>query len=154
MVWRHSINTRFYPKTDPHQQSNNTPHHIIPLEGNPSNKLKEPHLQVKCMSEFSILHWNHIHPCLYIHPCFQFISMTIIEIKNQQTARCDRNMQMRWRRRGVEIAEKCTGSTFSLTGDTGAECFEGVEPFKYLGLVLHREGDNWPALLINIRWVR
>ena len=29
------------------------------------------------------------------------------------------------------------GATFSLTGDNGAECFEGVDAFKYLGWVLH-----------------
>ena len=79
-VWSHFINPKFGPKTNPHQKRNNTPHHIIPLEINPSNKLKEPHRQVKCLSECSILHRNHIHPCLYIHPCFQVISMTIIEI--------------------------------------------------------------------------
>ena len=53
---------------------------IIPLEGNPSNKLKETHRQVKCLSEFSILHWNHIHPRPYMHSCFQVISLTVIKI--------------------------------------------------------------------------
>ena len=45
-----------------------------------SNKLKEPHHQVKCLRKCSILHWNHIHPHPYIHPCFGVISLTIIEI--------------------------------------------------------------------------
>ena len=46
----------------------------------PSNKLKEPHFQVKFMSECSILHWNYIHPRPYIHTFFQVISLTIIKI--------------------------------------------------------------------------
>ena len=44
-------------------------------------------------------------------------------IKHLQTARCDRNTQMRWQRRDVEIAKKFKGATFSLTGDDRAECF-------------------------------
>ena len=79
-VYRHSINPQFGPKTNPRQQRNNTPHHIIPLEGSPSNKLKEPHFTVKFLSECSILHCNHIHPRPYIHPCFQVINMTVIKI--------------------------------------------------------------------------
>ena len=37
----------------------------------------------------------------------------------------------------MDIAEKCTGETLSLTVEDGAECFEGVEYLKYLGRVLH-----------------
>ena len=59
----------------------------------------------------------------------------------------------------MEIAAKCTGATFSLKGDNGAECFEGVDVFKYLGRVLHRTKNDWPAVLRIIRkarqtWVR
>ena len=54
----------------------------------------------------------------------------------------------------MEIAEKCTGAAFSLTGDDGTECFEGVDAFKYLGRVLHRTDDDWPAVLRNIRRAR
>ena len=35
----------------------------------------------------------------------------------------------------METAAKCTGTNFSITGDDGAECFEVVESFKYLGRV-------------------
>ena len=51
----------------------------------------------------------------------------------------------------MEIAEKCTGSTFSLMREDGAECFEGVDSFKYLGRILHRADEDWPAVLRNIR---
>ena len=61
---------------------------------------------------------------------------------------------MRRRRIDVEIAAKCTGSTFSLTGDDGAECFEGVDSFKYLGQVIHQTEDDCPAVLRNIQRVR
>ena len=64
-------------------------------------------------------------------------------IRHLRTARCDQNMQMRLRRWDVEIAAKCVGATFSLTGYDGAECFEGVYSFKYLGCVLHRTDENW-----------
>ena len=73
-------NPQFGPKTNSHPPINNTTQHRIPLEGNPSNRLKEPHLQVKYLSERSILHWNHIHPCTFIHPCFQVISLTLTKI--------------------------------------------------------------------------
>ena len=75
-------------------------------------------------------------------------------INHRQTAWCDWNTQMRWRRRDVEIAEKCTGETFSLTGDYRADCFEGVDSFKYLGRVLHRTDNDWTAVIRNIRRVR
>ena len=78
-VWRNSINSQFGQNTNPYQQSNTTPYYIIPLEGNPSNKTKEPHRQVKCLRQCSIFHWNYIHPRLYIHTFFQVISMTVIK---------------------------------------------------------------------------
>ena len=79
-VWRHSINNRFGPNTNTNQQINNLPQHRIPLEGNPSDKLKEPHRQVKFISKCSIIHWNHIHPRSYFHPCFWFINIDVLEI--------------------------------------------------------------------------
>ena len=51
----------------------------------------------------------------------------------------------------MEIAEKYTEANFSLTGEDGAEFFKGVDYFKYLGQVLHREDDEWPEVLGNIR---
>ena len=53
---------------------------MISLEVNPCNKMKGPHLQMKFLSIYSILHWNHIHPHPYIHPCFLVISLIVIEI--------------------------------------------------------------------------
>ena len=61
---------------------------------------------------------------------------------------------MRWRRRDVDIAAKCTGSNFSLTGDDRADCFEGVDFFKYVGRVLHQMYKDWPAVLRNIQRAR
>ena len=56
----------------------------------------------------------------------------VLHGKHRQTAQCNCNMQMSWRRRDVDISEKCTRATFSLTGEDGAGYFEGVESFKYL----------------------
>ena len=50
-------------------------------------------------------------------------------IRHRRTARCERNMKMRLRRRDVKIAEKCVGTTFILTGDDRAECFDGLYSF-------------------------
>ena len=75
-----SINSQFGSKTNPYQKRNNIPDLIIPIEGNPSNKMKDTHCQVKCMSECYILQWNHIYPLPYIHPCSQVISLNVIEI--------------------------------------------------------------------------
>ena len=58
---------------------------------------------------------------------------------------------MRWRRRDVKIAAKCTRVTFSLTGDNGAQCFEGVDAFNYLGQLIHQTDYEWSVVLCNIR---
>ena len=39
---------------------------------------------------------------------------------------------------------------FSLTGEDDAECIEGVENFKYLGKILDRSDDDWPAFIRNV----
>ena len=59
----------------------------------------------------------------------------------------------------MDISAKCTGETFSLTGEGVAECFEGVDSFKYLSRVLHWLDEDWLAVFRNICrerqvWVR
>ena len=54
----------------------------------------------------------------------------------------------------MDIAAKCLLVTFSLTGDDGADFFEGVDSFKYLERVLHQMDDDWPVVLCNIRRAR
>ena len=44
----------------------------------------------------------------------------------------------------MEIAANCTGATFSLTGEDRADCFEGLDSFKYLGQILQRMDEEWP----------
>ena len=61
---------------------------------------------------------------------------------------------MRWPSRDVERAAKCTGATFSLTGDDGAEFFEGVDAFKYLLRVLNWAENDWLVVLRNIQRAR
>ena len=39
---------------------------------------------------------------------------------------------------------------FSLTGEDGAECIEGVERFKYLGRILDWSDYNWAEVLRNV----
>ena len=62
--------------------------------------------------------------------------------RHRRTARCDKNTQMRWRRRDVAIAARCTEAKFSLTGEEEAECIEGVEVFKCIGRLLDRSDDD------------
>ena len=50
----------------------------------------------------------------------------------------------------MTIANRCSEATFSLTGEEEAECIEGVEVFKYLGQMLDRSDDDYPAVLQNI----
>ena len=54
----------------------------------------------------------------------------------------------------MEGASKFTGATFSLTGEDGLDCFEGVDALKYLGQVIYQTNDDWPAVLHNIRRAR
>ena len=51
-------------------------------------------------------------------------------IKHHKTQRCDRNTQIRWRRREFAITSRCAEVSFSLTGEDEAECIKGVETFK------------------------
>ena len=50
----------------------------------------------------------------------------------------------------MEIAEKCVGETFSLTGDDRVEFFEGVNSFNYLGRILQRTDGDWPEVIQSI----
>ena len=54
-------------------------------------------------------------------------------IKKKWEQRCERNTQMRWRRRAAGIESRCAEASFRLTGEDEAECIEGVETFKYMG---------------------
>ena len=58
---------------------------------------------------------------------------------------------MRWKRRDVAIADRCSEANFILTGEEESEFIEGVEVFKYLGRLLDRSDNNWPEVLQNIR---
>ena len=73
---------------------------------------------------------------------------------HRKTSCCNKNTQMRWRRRDVAIAAKCSGATFSLTGEEEAERIEGVEVFKCLEILLDRSDKYCPAVLRNIRKAR
>ena len=59
-------------------------------------------------------------------------------------------MHIWWRRRDVIIGSRCKGGAFSLTGEDDAECIEGVDIFKFLGRILDRSEDDWPAVLHNV----
>ena len=61
---------------------------------------------------------------------------------------------MRWWIRGVTIAENFTGTTFSITGEDGVECVEGLDSFNYLGWILHRADEDWPTVIHDIRRAR
>ena len=71
-------------------------------------------------------------------------------IRNLRTARCGRNMQMRLRRRDVEITASFMGATFSLVGDDGADFFEGAESLNYLRRFLHQLDEDSLAVFQNV----
>ena len=61
---------------------------------------------------------------------------------------------MRWRRPDVEVADKCSEATFSLTGEDEAECIEGVGRLRHIGRLLYHSDNNRPSVLQNIRKAR
>ena len=76
------------------------------------------------------------------------------EIVHVRTQRCDRNTQIWWRRRDVAITSQCAEASFSLAGEDEVECIEVVETFKYLGRMLDRLDNYWPAVRRNVRKAR
>ena len=75
-------------------------------------------------------------------------------IRHMETARYNRNTQMRWRRWDVTITDKWLEATFSLTRGDEATCIEGVEMFNYLGRLLNQSDEYLPEVLHNIRKAR
>ena len=71
-------------------------------------------------------------------------------LKHQQKQQCEGDTQMLWRRRDVKITSRCAEAAFSLTGEDKAECIKGVETFIYLGRILDRSDNDWPAVLRNV----
>ena len=71
-------------------------------------------------------------------------------IKHHRMQQCNRNAHMRWRRRDVKISSQCTEESFSLMGEDKSECIKGVETFKYLGQVLDRSDNDWPAVFWDV----
>ena len=61
---------------------------------------------------------------------------------------------MRQKRRDVAIADRCSKATFRLTGEEESELVEGVEVFKYLGILMDRSDYNCTEVLQNIRKAR
>ena len=57
---------------------------------------------------------------------------------------------MRWQRRDVKIASRCSEVSFSLTGEDEAECIEGVETIKYLRQMIYRLDNDWRAFRRNV----
>ena len=51
-------------------------------------------------------------------------------IRHRRTACCNKNTQMRWRRRDVEIVARYSDATLSLIGEKEVERIEGVEVIK------------------------
>ena len=75
-------------------------------------------------------------------------------IRHQMTACCDKNTQMRWRRRDAAISSRCSEATFSLIREKEVEHIKGVEVPKYLWRMLDLLDDNWPAVLRNMQNAR
>ena len=48
------------------------------------------------------------------------------------------------------IASQCVEVTFGLTGEGEKKCIEGVVTFKYLGCMLDRSDNEWPAVRWNV----
>ena len=80
-------------------------------------------------------------------------------INYQRTQRCDRNTHMRWRRRNVASTSRYTEASFIPTREDEVEFIDGLDTLKYLGRMLDRSDDNWPAVRRNFGkapqvWIR
>ena len=75
-------------------------------------------------------------------------------IRQSNTARCNRNTQMRWRQMDVAIADRCLETTFILTGEEEMEPIKGVGGFKYLGRLMDRSDEKFTEVLRNTRKAR
>ena len=51
----------------------------------------------------------------------------------------------------MEIARKCTVVNFSITGEDGEGCFEGVDSFKYLERILYQVEEYWLEVIRDIQ---
>ena len=51
----------------------------------------------------------------------------------------------------MEIADKCSEETFSITGEDKVEGIDGVEVFKYLRRPLDQSYNYWIEVLWNTR---
>ena len=58
---------------------------------------------------------------------------------------------MQFRRRGVEMVERCREMDFSLYEREGGALVEGVESFKYLGRLLDQTDYDWLEIIRNIK---
>ena len=108
----------------------------FPVVAHSSGRLREHFMYQNKLSQVAVV--QEVNKPL---PCCNFCGVHIPVgrlIKNSWTAQCDKNTQIRWQRRDVAIAENFKGGNFSLTGEDGAECVEGVDYFKYLGRILHQ----------------
>ena len=74
-VWRNPIYPQFVQNKNPHHNTNNTQHQIIPPGGNTINEPKYQYFKDKKMGKHSVIHHNYSYPCPYIHPCFQVMSI-------------------------------------------------------------------------------
>ena len=63
-------------------------------------------------------------------------------IKNIRTARCNTPMEMRLRRRDVDMADRYRGMEFRLYGKEGDALMEEVANFNYLGRPLDQMYDE------------
>ena len=54
----------------------------------------------------------------------------------------------------MAISNKCTETTFILTGQDRAESVEGVDSFRYLVQLIHQSYGDWSEVLSNILKVR
>ena len=65
--------------------------------------------------------------------CCEFCGMNMPEgrlIRHRKTAFCNRNTQMRGRRRDVASTARCLEATFGLAGEEEVERIKGVGRFK------------------------
>ena len=66
--------------------------------------------------------------------------------KHQQSYKCHKSTERRFRWRDVEMAARCGEMEFNLDGEEGDNRVQNVRTFQYLGRLLYKTDDDWPAV--------
>ena len=90
------------------------------------------------------------HPYPQCPQCDMFVPQKDLKSRNLTTAFCRQGMERKWRRLAEGEAREGTERALTAYGLSLSQ----VTPFKYLGLVIAAEDNDWLAVVCNLRRAR